>query len=86
MKSKLLVPHVADCRAVASVQVGARRSPWWLPPISPQHHLDKLGRKNAKGGWHRWVELRCNSTNCDARCIVLCDAIEELGPVPSGNP
>ena len=67
MRTRLLVPHVRGCHAVAAVAAGNWSSPWW---INGEREWDRDAR-GRKGGSRLWLVLACSAVNCNARMIVL---------------
>lgn len=71
MRTRLLVPHVDECRAMAAVRAGRWGSPWW---VNGEHDFTRDARGRS-GGRRLWLVLACNSSNCPARMIVNHDDV-----------
>lgn len=75
---RVLQGHMKNCTAVAAVSRGDWSSPWYMRTFGEKHvYRDSIGRRTRSPNWgHRWMEFRCNSTQCPAHGLVAVNDIE----------
>lgn len=68
------IPHSPDCAVIAAVESGE-----WNPPLFIDDFFwgNRIGTRQKKGNWHRWLNVRCNDANCIYEAIVNADWLSE---------
>ncbi len=84
MITKLLQPHKKDCCAVKAVKSGDWETPWFMNTYAPEKLETFLAdsicriRTDKHRGTSRWIILRCNDTDCEAKLAMKVSIIEHL--------